>query len=287
MAVPDKNEPPDQRTITALVVAAEQFEAAVRSGQNLMASIRAHRVVKGLRRFFPSASSVHGSPGIKHLPVFVSEPALPVSDPDPQYAEVVRAAVQEFKEAINKGDLTTAVAALKRTGLLSDVPSLKDELERLELDAARKGGSSRLRFLPRMAKLALWLGETDKAAGYASEALRLTLPPQVDPFDTSADAIHDANMVTGVLALRRGDIEGAKQCLLASARTRGSLELRQLGPNLTLADELLKKGEREAVIQYLDHCRSFWAQGQRLVDKWVTEIRDGTDPQFDILHLSV
>jgi hypothetical protein len=48
-------------------------------------------------------------------------------------------------------------------------PSPKEELEKLELDAART--SHRVLFLPNMAKLALWAGDTDKAERYASEAL--------------------------------------------------------------------------------------------------------------------
>jgi hypothetical protein len=132
-----------------------------------------------------------------------------------------------------------------------------------------------------MAKLAMWLNQLDKAEQYASEALKLIRPQWADdPFDDSGDAIHDVNMIAGLIALRRDDLGGAKQFLLASAETSGSRALRMLGPNLTLAHELLKRGEREAVVQYLQRCRVFWRLGIRALDEWIDQIRDGAMPDF-------
>ncbi len=53
------------------------------------------------------------------------------------------------------GDMARALAALLPTGILRGVHSPAEELERLEIECFREGGSRRLPFLPRMAKLAL------------------------------------------------------------------------------------------------------------------------------------
>lgn len=288
METPNEAEPPDQRMITALIVSAGQFEDAVRGGYNLMAAVAARKIVRSFKRFFPDAVAIERSSGTERSAEasFTISLSVPVSVPDPNYMEIVRTAVKEFKEAIRARDAAGALVALRPTGILGGVPSPAEELQQLEIEAARKSGNRRLPFLPQMAKLALWVGDADKAERYASEALGLILPPQVDPFDTSAEAIHDANMVAGLVALRRGDLERAKQSLLASARTRGSRELRMIGPNLTLANELLKKGEREVVVEYLQGCRSFWSTGQKLLEKWIEQIRSGENPEFDPLLLS-
>lgn len=292
MALPNDDQPPDQRAIVAVVAFVERFESAVENGENFMAFRAAHGIVRTLKRFLPYVFPMESSQAVvglaePHLPVFLSDPVIRVSKPDPHYTEVVQASVHEFKEAISRGDLKTAVAALKPTGLLAGVLSLAGELRRLESDAARMGGSSRLRILPRMAKIALLLSEADKAERYAAEAIALVIPPQTDPFETSAEAIHDANMVAGVLALRRGDIERARQCLLASAHSGGYRELVEHGPNLTLADELLKRGEREVVVEYFEQLRVFWTQGGGLITKWLEVIRSGGTPEFDLLFLTI
>ncbi len=51
--------------------------------------------------------------------------------------------------------------------------------------------------------------------------------------------------------LLHGDTERAKLHLLESVRTNGSVYMRMIGPNLSLASELLKRNEREVVIDYL------------------------------------
>jgi len=136
-----------------------------------------------------------------------------------------------------------------------------------------------------MAKQAFWIGDIDRAERYASEALRLTAQ-RASVAQDDDDAIHDAHMVLGLVALRHGDKEGAKQHLLASVRTAGSLEMRMGGPNLTLADELLKIGESEVVIQYLEGCRVFWRGEKGELGRWIERIRRGEDSEFDITYFS-
>jgi len=44
------------------------------------------------------------------------------------------------------------------------------------------------------------------------------------------------------------------------------------GPNLSLANELLKRNERQAVIDYLRECRRFWGGGRKILDSWIEKI---------------
>jgi hypothetical protein len=89
----------------------------------------------------------------------------------------------------------------------------------------------------------------------------------------------------GRLALRRGDAEGAKEHLLASAEVKGSPVLNSFGPSMSLARDLLQAGERDAVLAYLERCSRFWKDDSPRV--WSEDIRAGRTPRFtrlDELH---
>jgi len=106
------------------------------------------------------------------------------------------------------------------------------------------------------------------------------------------DVIHEANTILGRVAMRQNDLESAKQCLLKSGKTQGSAVLKSYGPSFILARELLEKGQKEVVLEYLDLVAAFWGnskeerpQFQRLAEeqarlraKWIQEIKDGKIP---------
>ena len=56
--------------------------------------------------------------------------------------------------------------------------------------------------------------------------------------------------------------------------------MNSFGPNVSLAKDLLEKGERDVVIQYLGLCRKFWKLDRGRLDKWIHEIKDGKIPDF-------
>jgi len=101
--------------------------------------------------------------------------------------------------------------------------------------------------LPGLSKAAVKAGMIAKAESYATELLSMTRQHRRDW--NSGNAIHDSNMVLGLVALRKGDREQAKQYLLEAGKTPGSPQLNSFGPNVTLAMELLRSGEREAVLE--------------------------------------
>lgn len=97
------------------------------------------------------------------------------------------------------------------------------------------------------------------------------------------NAIHHSHLVLGRLNLLSGKVDGAKKELKLAAQTPGSPQLNSFGPNMTLAKELLEKGEKTAVLEYFDDCLRFWKSefAKPSVDEWKTDIANGKTPQFD------
>ncbi|MDZ4660531.1 MAG: hypothetical protein SGJ18_02810 [Pseudomonadota bacterium] len=96
------------------------------------------------------------------------------------------------------------------------------------------------------------------------------------------NAIHHGNLVLGRVKLFQGDLTVAKQYLILAAGTNGSPQLGSFGPNMTLAKELLEKGEKKAVLEYFDNCLKFWKSptAKTEVEPWKTAINKGSTPDF-------
>jgi len=94
------------------------------------------------------------------------------------------------------------------------------------------------------------------------------------------NAIHLANTLLGRIALREGDVTAAKRYLIASGQTRGSPQLNTFGPNMRLANELLRAGERGVVLEYFKHCSKFWASEFSRLNQWEKDICEGRRPRF-------
>ena len=124
------------------------------------------------------------------------------------------------------------------TGVTEHVQELQTQYSRpallvvadLEQDSA--GGDEMRRYyaLGPMAKAAVQAGQLKKAATYATELLN----GSHDRKDWNyGNAIHDGNMVLGIVSLRRGDTgKGAGMLLLEAGRTPGFLQL-ALGPDMS------------------------------------------------------
>ena len=121
-----------------------------------------------------------------------------------------------------------------------------------------------------MAETAFAAGNMEKARSYASTVLKGS------GFAFGWDRgnrIHAANTILGKIALNEGDIDKAKDHLIAAGRCGGSPQLDSFGPDMSLATELLEKGEKDAVVKYLELCGGFW--NKNATDLWISEIRAG------------
>jgi tetratricopeptide (TPR) repeat protein len=132
--------------------------------------------------------------------------------------------------------------------------------------------------LANLAKTAFEAGEFVKAEEYSTELLNKAAQYKNDW--NHGNAIHHGNLVLGRLVLRSGDVDKAKAYLIRAGETPGSPQLNSFGPNMTLAKELLEKGEREIVIQYFELCSRFWKKHKDRLDNWTIIVRDGGIPEF-------
>ena len=89
---------------------------------------------------------------------------------------------------------------------------------------------------------------------------------------------HDAHIVLGRVALRRNNVGEAKRHLLEAGTVTGGGALTSFGPNMSLAKELVERGERETVVSYLEECRKFWPNPR--LTEWIRTIQNGGTPEF-------
>ena len=80
--------------------------------------------------------------------------------------------------------------------------------------------------------------------------------------------------------MQAGDLNQAKQYLLAAGQTPGSPVLNSFGPNMLLAKELLEKGERAVVLQYFELCAKFWKLHTDKLEDWMALVSGGRVPNF-------
>jgi tetratricopeptide (TPR) repeat protein len=121
-----------------------------------------------------------------------------------------------------------------------------------------------------MAQAAFKMGDFPGAAEYAKI--------QLSGKDHSAP--QRANTILGRVALRSGDVSSAKQFLLDSSKPEAAKDISISGPMMILAKELLERGERDIVLQYLDNCLTLWPRGENVLQVWIDEIRNGKKPNF-------
>jgi len=128
------------------------------------------------------------------------------------------------------------------------------------------------------AKQSFEVGKIEDARKYATELLTLAQKFQNDW--NYGNAVQDGNLVLGRIALHEGRMEEAKQYLLEAGKSPGSPQMDSFGPNMSLAQDLLEKGERETVLQYFELCRKFWKTDDGKLDQWSREVKSGKIPDF-------
>jgi uncharacterized membrane protein YeaQ/YmgE (transglycosylase-associated protein family) len=128
------------------------------------------------------------------------------------------------------------------------------------------------------AKESFNVGKIDDANQFATQLLNLA--PSFKDNWNYGNAIQDGNLVLGRIAVRDGRLEEAKNYLLEAGKSPGSPQMDSFGPNMSLAKDLLEKGERDTVLQYFELCRKFWTMDYNKLNEWSEEVKAGKTPYF-------
>lgn len=168
---------------------------------------------------------------------------------------------------VDTGELTKSRAEFARKNL-----SAEEELS----DA--KSEEERFDALGSAAKEMFNSGKYSEAKRYAEELASMATRYRGDW--NYGNAIQDANVVLGRLAVRDGDIAAARAFLIEAGKSPGSPQMNSFGPNLSLANDLLQAGEKDAVIDYLNACKHFWKMDFGKLDDWIALVRAGRLPDF-------
>jgi hypothetical protein len=128
------------------------------------------------------------------------------------------------------------------------------------------------------AKESLNVGKKDEAKGFANELATLMIKYRDDW--NYGNAVQDVNIVLGRLALSEGKTDEAKAALIRAGKSPGSAQMDSFGPNMSLAKELLEKGEKDVVLEYFNLCRKFWSLHSDKLDEWSQIVNAGKIPDF-------
>jgi len=132
-------------------------------------------------------------------------------------------------------------------------------LSEFETVLARQGTLDNSFFLT-IAEMALEAGEIAKAKTYAGWLLQLgwQAVAMSRPSKQSGEFIHRGNILLGKAALQSGKLEAAKFHLLEAAKAPWAISSGNAQPDMTLAGQLLDKGEQIVVAKYLQLCQTIW-----------------------------
>jgi hypothetical protein len=97
----------------------------------------------------------------------------------------------------------------------------------------------------------------------------------------SGDAIYEGNLILAQAALDNDDLAKAKQHLLEAATTPGARRIEQSGLDVSVARVLFDRGEKDAVLEYLQRGRGLWPQGAQTIGRWEAAIKSGRRPNFN------
>lgn len=127
---------------------------------------------------------------------------------------------------------------------------------------------------------AIKAGEFQIAREYATKLLRTARLSELPELVRQGQPIFDGNLALGWCALKEGDVDLAKNYLIAAAQTKGSPTLNSFGPDMSLAKALMEQGERAAVLEFLELCTEFWEMPGRHLQQWIEDVKQGTIPDF-------
>jgi hypothetical protein len=127
--------------------------------------------------------------------------------------------------------------------------------------------------------LALEAGRLVEARRCGDDMIRFAVDHPADPH--APVLWHRGHVLLGRVALAASAPESAKLHLMESAKLyRPSARLAAQGPDLSLAQVLLERGERAMVMEYLQAVSVWWKHDDGRLLQWKQALRAGRKPEF-------
>ena len=137
------------------------------------------------------------------------------------------------------------------------------------------------RELRRMAWEYLEKEDFENASRTSKSLLKFVRSPNLPAFvRKDGNSEHSAYVILGLVCLSKGKVASASKMLELASKISPTPQLRSFGPNLSLADALLKNGEKQVVLSFLEECADFWDLGGSLIKDWMNQIELGQYPDF-------
>jgi thiol-disulfide isomerase/thioredoxin len=121
-------------------------------------------------------------------------------------------------------------------------------------------------------------GEVERARGEAEEILRKA--PELYLESSRAYAAHIAHTVLGRIALGQGGVAEAREHLTAAGKLASADIVGWNGIRWTLASDLLARGQRQVVLDYISMVRAVSSKSKGQLDDWAKSVRAGKTPDF-------
>jgi len=181
-------------------------------------------------------------------------------------------------------------AASQRSYLTLTLEKGEQALSQIKKERSRARDRDRKKLLVNLSKVGLELKKYDRTRAFATELI-LDFGNDQDDFGYE-EAAHKGNIVLGRIALAENDIAKAKEHLLIAIRAPLRSESVWLSDiDFDLARELLAKGEKDAILEYLRLCLSLREREKESVDlykseisalkSWQEQIKTGKVPSLD------
>jgi hypothetical protein len=208
-----------------------------------------------------------------------------VQDPDKPEPELTGGLVPDADKLIQAlDDLNWSLAKKYSEGLAVKIHAQHELYVRKQVKAGEAGDVDEDRYFNLSHQLHESLGSGDITTAAA-------LAPQVQATQEALGAkkklpasaigrnVYDINDALGRAAFLKKDYLSACDYLLKAADTPGrDPALITFGPDLWLAQALLKAGYRDAVLTFLERCKAFWSRPR--LDEWISVLQNGGSPDF-------
>ena len=140
---------------------------------------------------------------------------------------------------------------------------------------------AKLRILSRRASKLYMRRRIKAAVPLANDIIRIHALPEIPEFfRVRGRGLYCAYSIFGMNAVLNGGLQEAGEWLLKAGKTYPSPARRTFGPNMILPNELFKRGEVHAVLEFLNDCRSTWNGAPYWVEMWTSQIEAGEYPRF-------